>query len=54
MQRKQEKQAKLAQQREQAKQIANQSIKTIYMKIAAMIHPDRELDEQKKQQYYSK
>lgn len=50
MQREQEKQAKLAQQRERAKQIANQSIKTIYMKIAAMIHPDRELDEQKKQE----
>lgn len=41
--------AKKAQQRQQAKKVANQSIKTVYLKIAAMIHPDRERDEQKKQ-----
>lgn len=40
--------AKKAQQRTQAKKVANQSIKTIYLKIAAMIHPDREQNEQKK------
>lgn len=41
--------AKKEQQRQQAKKVANQSIKTVYLKIAAMIHPDREQDEQKKQ-----
>ncbi|TCM62809.1 hypothetical protein EC844_12354 [Acinetobacter calcoaceticus] len=39
---------KKQQQREQAKKTANQSLKTIYLKIAAMIHPDREQDELKK------
>lgn len=39
---------KKIQQRAQAKKIANQSFKQIYLKIAAVIHPDREQDEQKK------
>ena len=38
------------QQREEAKKLANQSIKAIYLKITAWIHPDREQDEQKKQE----
>ena len=42
--------AKKQQQREEAKKLANQSIKTIYLKITAWIHPDREQDEQKKQE----
>ena len=48
MQREKAKHAKKLQQRAEAKKIANQSIKTIYSKLAAMIHPDRERDEQKK------
>ncbi len=32
------------------KKLANQSIKAIYLKITAWIHPDREQDEQKKQE----
>ena len=42
--------AKKQQQREEAKKLANQSIKAIYLKITAWIHPDREQDEQKKQE----
>lgn len=42
------KKEKKIQQRAQAKKIANQSFKQIYLKIAALIHPDREQDEQKK------
>ncbi|MFH3941138.1 J domain-containing protein [Acinetobacter nosocomialis] len=38
------------QKREQAEQMAGQSLKTVYLKIAAMIHPDREQDETKKQE----
>ncbi|WP_089603840.1 molecular chaperone DnaJ [Acinetobacter piscicola] len=34
--------------REQAAKMAEQSLKTIYLKITAMIHPDREPDEVKK------
>ena len=34
--------------REQAAKMAEQSLKTVYLKIAAMIHPDREPDEAKK------
>ncbi|MFW2065184.1 molecular chaperone DnaJ [Acinetobacter johnsonii] len=34
--------------REQAAKMAAQSLKTVYLKIAAMIHPDREPDEEKK------
>ncbi|EKU56811.1 DnaJ domain protein [Acinetobacter sp. WC-323] len=46
-------QAKLLRQqqkREQAEQMAAQSLKTVYLKIAAMIHPDREQDEAKKEE----
>lgn len=46
-------QAKLLRQqqkREQAEQMAAQSLKTVYLKIAAMIHPDREQDETKKEE----
>ena len=42
--------AKKQQQREEAKKLANQSIKAIYLKITAWIHPDREQDEQIKQE----
>lgn len=45
------KQAKLKRQQEkqaQAEKRVNQSLKTVYLKIAAMIHPDREQDEFKK------
>lgn len=42
--------AKKQQQREEAKKLANQSIKAIYLKITAWIHPDREQDKQKKQE----
>jgi curved DNA-binding protein CbpA len=38
------------QKREQAEQMAAQSLKTVYLKIAAMIHPDREQDEAKKEE----
>ncbi|TCB60220.1 molecular chaperone DnaJ [Acinetobacter terrae] len=44
-------QAKLKKQqekREQAEKMAEQSLKTVYLKIAAVIHPDREQDESKK------
>ena len=44
-------QAKLKKQqekREQAQKMAEQSLKTVYLKIAAIIHPDREQDESKK------
>lgn len=34
--------------REQAEKLAEQSLKTVYLKITAMIHPDREPDESKK------
>ncbi|MDM1756170.1 molecular chaperone DnaJ [Acinetobacter sp. 256-1] len=34
--------------REQAEKLAEQSLKTVYLKITAMIHPDREPDEVKK------
>ncbi len=36
------------QKREQAQKMAEQSLKTVYLKIASMIHPDREPDEAKK------
>ncbi|WP_180064912.1 MULTISPECIES: molecular chaperone DnaJ [unclassified Acinetobacter] len=39
---------RLAQKREQAEKLVNQSLKTVYLKITAMIHPDREPDETKK------
>ncbi|WP_180076718.1 molecular chaperone DnaJ [Acinetobacter sp. YH12251] len=39
---------RLAQKREQAEKLVNQSLKTVYLKITAMIHPDREPDESKK------
>jgi hypothetical protein len=34
--------------REQAEKMAEQSLKTVYLKIAAVIHPDREQEESKK------
>ena len=39
------KQLKQQEKREQAAKMAEQSLKTVYLKIAAMIHPDREPDE---------
>jgi DnaJ-class molecular chaperone len=33
--------------------MAAQSLKTVYLKIAAMIHPDREQDETRKQKKLS-
>ncbi|WP_180177898.1 molecular chaperone DnaJ [Acinetobacter sp. YH01005] len=39
---------RLAQKHEQAEKLVNQSLKTVYLKITAMIHPDREPDEAKK------
>ena len=36
------------QKREQAQKMADQSLKTVYLKIASIIHPDREQDEQLK------
>ncbi|SCC71907.1 hypothetical protein GA0116959_106128 [Acinetobacter albensis] len=36
------------QKREQAQKMAEQSLKTVYLKIASIIHPDREKDESKK------
>ena len=36
------------QKREQAQKMAEQSLKTVYLKIASIIHPDREQDETKK------
>ncbi|MBQ1494921.1 MAG: molecular chaperone DnaJ [Acinetobacter sp.] len=44
------KQLRQQQKREQAEQMAAQSLKTVYLKIAAMIHPDRERDETKKEE----
>ena len=44
-------QAKLKRQQDkqaQAEKLVNQSLKTVYLKITAMIHPDREPDETKK------
>ena len=48
--REQAKQLRQQQKREQAEQMAAQSLKTVYLKIAAMIHPDRERDETKKEE----
>lgn len=48
--REQAKQFRQQQKREQAEQMAAQSLKTVYLKIAAMIHPDREQDETKKEE----
>ncbi|EPC7180590.1 molecular chaperone DnaJ [Acinetobacter baumannii] len=48
--REQAKQQRLQQKHEQAEQMAAQSLKTVYLKIAAMIHPDREQDETKKEE----
>lgn len=48
--REQAKQLRQQQKREQAEQLAAQSLKTVYLKIAAMIHPDREQDETKKEE----
>ena len=42
------KQLKQQEKREQAAKMAAQSLKTVYLKITAMIHPDREPDETKK------
>lgn len=42
------KQLKQQEKREQAAKMAAQSLKTVYLKITAMIHPDREPDEEKK------
>ena len=42
------KQFKQQEKREQAAKMAAQSLKTVYLKITAMIHPDREPDEAKK------
>ena len=42
------KQLKQQEKREQAAKMAEQSLKTVYLKITAMIHPDREPDEAKK------
>ena len=45
------KQAKLKRQQDkqaQAEKMVNQSLKTVYLKIASIIHPDREPDESKK------
>ncbi len=42
------KQFKQQEKREQAAKMAEQSLKTVYLKITAMIHPDREPDEEKK------
>ncbi|WP_151799208.1 molecular chaperone DnaJ [Acinetobacter calcoaceticus] len=48
--REQAKQQRQQQKREQAEQMAAQSLKTVYLKIAAMIHPDREQDETRKEE----
>ncbi|MDR2060970.1 MAG: molecular chaperone DnaJ, partial [Acinetobacter sp.] len=48
--REQAKQLQQQQKREKAEQMAAQSLKTVYLKIAAMIHPDREQDESKKEE----
>ncbi|WP_425917138.1 molecular chaperone DnaJ [Acinetobacter sp. TSRC1-2] len=47
-QREQAKLKKQQEKREQAEKMAEQSLKTVYLKIAAVIHPDREQDEIKK------
>ena len=47
-QREQAKLKKQQEKREQAAKMAEQSLKTVYLKIAALIHPDREQDESKK------
>ena len=47
-QREQAKLKKQQEKREQAEKMAEQSLKTVYLKIAAVIHPDREQDESKK------
>ncbi|NNH34089.1 molecular chaperone DnaJ [Acinetobacter sp. NIPH 2377] len=47
-QREQAKLKKQQEKREQAAKMAEQSLKTVYLKIAAIIHPDREQDESKK------
>ncbi|NNG80447.1 molecular chaperone DnaJ [Acinetobacter sp. ANC 5378] len=47
-QREQAKLKKLQEKREQAQKMAEQSLKTVYLKITAVIHPDREQDESKK------
>ncbi|MEB3767583.1 molecular chaperone DnaJ [Acinetobacter sp. MD2] len=44
----QAKQQRLQQKREKAELMATQSLKTVYLKITALIHPDREQDETKK------
>lgn len=46
--REQAKQKRQQEKREQAEKLAEQSLKTVYLKIAASIHPDREADEAKK------
>lgn len=50
MQREKAKAEKIVQQRAQAKKNAVQSMKGIYLKIVALIHPDREQDQHKKQE----
>ena len=47
-QREEHQRKRLAQKREQAEKLAEQSLKTVYLKITAIIHPDREPDESKK------
>lgn len=47
-QREQAKLKKQQEKREQAEKMAEESLKTVYLKIAAIIHPDREQDESKK------
>lgn len=46
--REQAKQKRQQEKREQAEKLVEQSLKTVYLKIAASIHPDREPDEAKK------
>jgi hypothetical protein len=48
--REQAKQQRQQQKRKQTEQMAAQSLKTVYLKIAAMIHPDREQDESNKEE----
>ena len=47
-QREEHQRKRLAQKREQAEKLVEQSLKTVYLKITAMIHPDREPDQSKK------
>ncbi|MBU3846465.1 MAG: molecular chaperone DnaJ [Candidatus Acinetobacter avistercoris] len=49
-QREEHQRKRLALKREQAEKQAEQSLKVVYLKITAMIHPDREPDEIKKQE----